>query len=81
MYCTRFCPYCVMAIRLLEGKNQQIEKIYVDDQPELREHMRMLSNGRNTVPQIFIDGRHVGGYSDIAMLEHRDELDELLGIA
>ena len=78
MYCTRFCPYCVMAIRLLEKKNQQIDKIYVDNEPELRSHMRTISNGRNTVPQIFIDGRHVGGYSDIAMLEHRNELDPLL---
>ena len=80
MYCTRFCPYCVMATRLLEKKNQQIEKIYVDNQPELREHMRRISNGRNTVPQIFIDDRHVGGYSDIALLDNRNELDPLLGI-
>ena len=78
MYCTRFCPYCIMAARLLEKKNQQIEKIYVDSEPHLRDHMRTISHGRNTVPQIFIDGRHVGGYSDIAMLEHRDELDPLL---
>lgn len=78
MYCTRFCPYCIMAARLLEKKNQQIEKIYVDNEPQLRDHMRTISHGRNTVPQIFIDGRHVGGYSDIAMLEHRDELDPLL---
>ncbi|HBE93371.1 MAG TPA: glutaredoxin 3 [Gammaproteobacteria bacterium] len=78
MYCTRFCPYCIMAVRLLEKKNQQIEKIYVDNEPELRAHMRTISNGRNTVPQIFINGQHVGGYSDMAMLEHRDELDSLL---
>ena len=80
MYCTRFCPYCVMATRLLEQKKQQIEKIYVDNKPELRSHMTRISNGRSTVPQIFIDGKHVGGYSDIAMLDHRDELDSLLGI-
>jgi len=68
-----------MAIRLLESKNQQIEKVYVDNDSELRSHMQSISNGRTSVPQIFIDGQHVGGYSDIAMLDHRDELDPLLG--
>ncbi len=79
MYCTRFCPYCIMATRLLEEKDQQIEKIFVDNDPELRNYMQSISNGRTSVPQIFIDGKHVGGYSDIAMLDHRDELDPLLG--
>ncbi len=79
MYCTRFCPYCIMATRLLEKKDQQIEKIYVDNDPDLRNHMQAISNGRSSVPQIFIDGKHVGGYSDIAMLDHREELDPLLG--
>jgi glutaredoxin 3 len=68
-----------MATRLLEEKDQQIEKIFVDNDPQLRNHMQSISNGRTSVPQIFIDGKHVGGYSDIAMLDHRDELDPLLG--
>ena len=79
MYCTRFCPYCIMADRLLQQKGQQIEKIFVDDDPTLRERMRRESAGRSTVPQIFIDGRHVGGYSDIALLDRNDALDPLLG--
>ena len=79
MYCTRFCPYCIMATRLLESQNQPIEKVYVDNDSDLRGHMQSISHGRTSVPQIFLDGQHVGGYSDIAMLDHRDELDPLLG--
>jgi len=78
MYVTRFCPYCIMATRLLDTKGQAAEKIYVDDKPELRQEMVQLSNGRTTVPQIFINGQHVGGYSDIARLDHNDALDPLL---
>jgi glutaredoxin 3 len=68
-----------MADRLLQQKGQQIEKIFVDDDPTIRERMTRESAGRTTVPQIFIDGRHVGGYSDIALLDRNDALDPLLG--
>jgi len=79
MYCTRFCPYCIMAIRLLTKKGQEIEKIFVDDDPSLRNHMVEESHGRTTVPQIFIDDKHIGGYTDMAQLDHNDTLDALLG--
>jgi glutaredoxin 3 len=78
MYCTRFCPYCVMATRLLESKGVEVDKIQVDAQPELRLEMERLS-GRHTVPQIFIGELHVGGYTDLAALDRGGELDELLG--
>lgn len=78
MYCTRFCPYCIMAIRLLTKKGQEIEKIYVDDDPSLRQQMIQESSGRTSVPQIFIDETHIGGYSDMALLDHNESLDTLL---
>ena len=78
MYCTAICPYCVRAENLLRAKGvQQIEKVRVDMQPELRMKM-MQQTGRRTVPQIYIGDRHVGGYDDLAALEHRGELAALL---
>jgi glutaredoxin 3 len=77
MYCTRFCPYCVMAARLLESKGVDFDRIQVDDQPERRTEMQRLS-GRHTVPQIFIGEHHVGGYTDLAELDREGELDTLL---
>lgn len=78
MYCTRFCPYCIMATRLLTKKGQDVEKIFVDSEPRLREQMIQESNGRTSVPQIFIGDTHIGGYSDMALLDHNDTLDVLL---
>lgn len=78
MYCTEICPYCVLAERLLHAKGiTEIEKIRVDLQPELRIAM-MKMTGRRTVPQIYIDDRHIGGFDDLAALEHSGELSELL---
>lgn len=78
MYCTAVCPYCVMAEKLLNMKGvTQIEKIRVDLEPELRIAM-MERTGRRTVPQIYIGDRHVGGYDDLAALEHAGELTALL---
>ncbi|MCK5360677.1 MAG: glutaredoxin 3 [Gammaproteobacteria bacterium] len=78
MYCTRFCPYCIMATRLLAKKGQDIEKIFVDDEPQLRAQMIQESHGRTSVPQIFIGETHIGGYSDMALLDHNESLDALL---
>ena len=77
MYCTRFCPYCVSAERLLVSKGVEIRKIPVGGDPALWEEMEQLT-GRNTVPQIFIGDYHVGGYDDLAALERDGELDPLL---
>ena len=77
MYSTRFCPYCIRARFLLDSKNVSYTDIGVDARPELRREM-MAKSGRRTVPQIWIGDRHVGGYDDLAMLEQRGELDELL---
>jgi len=78
MYCTEVCPYCVRAEQLLQRKGvREIEKIRVDLQPELRVAM-MEKTGRRTVPQIYIGGEHIGGYDDLASLEHAGELTPLL---
>lgn len=81
MYCTALCPYCLMAERLLKSKGVTgIDKIRVDLEPERRAEM-MQRTGRRTVPQIYIDGRHVGGYDDLAALDHAGRLDDMLGMA
>jgi len=78
MYCTEVCPYCVRAERLLRAKGVvEIEKIRVDLQPELRMAM-VEKTGRRTVPQIYIGTHHVGGYDDLAALEHSGKLTGLL---
>jgi glutaredoxin 3 len=78
MYSTAVCPYCVRAEQLLKRKGvQEIEKIRVDLQPELRVAM-MEKTGRRTVPQIYINGVYVGGYDDLVLLNHAGGLDELL---
>jgi len=68
-----------MATRLLIEKGQEIEKIFVDDDSSLRDHMVEESHGRTTVPQIFINGKHIGGYTDMVQLDHNETLDSLLG--
>lgn len=79
MYCTAVCPYCDRAEQLLKRKGiLEIEKIRVDLHPEQRVEM-MEKTGRRTVPQIYINGTHVGGYDDMAALDQDGKLDGLLG--
>lgn len=78
MYVSGYCPYCTMAEKLLRARGvEEIEKIRVDLQPELRAEM-MQRTGRRTVPQIYIGETHVGGYDDLAMLDRQGELSGLL---
>jgi len=77
MYSTRICPYCVMAEKLLAKKGVAIEKILLDSEPALRDEM-VKRTGRTTVPQIFIGEQHVGGYTDLAALDLKGELEPLL---
>ena len=78
MYSTAICPYCIRAEQLLHRKGvTEIEKIRVDLQPELRVAM-MEKTGRRTVPQIYINDQYVGGYDDLAALDHAGKLDPLL---
>ena len=80
MYATGFCPYCVMAERLLRVRGvTEIEKIRVDLEPARRVEM-MEKTGRRTVPQIYIGDTHVGGYDDLAKLDKSDGLTKLLSV-
>lgn len=78
MYTTATCPYCMNAERLLASKGiKEINKIRIDLQPEQRAIM-MEKTGRRTVPQIYIDDRHIGGFDDLRALDLAGGLDPLL---
>ena len=80
MYSTQFCPYCVMAEKLLLSKGaDKIEKVRIDLEPERRNEM-LEKTGRRTVPQIYIGETHVGGYDDLAILNKNNELTKLLAV-
>ena len=78
MYTTGSCPYCSAAERLLKSKGVEVEKVRIDTDPEQRALMLARSGGRRTVPQIFIDDTHVGGFDDLSALNHAGGLDPLL---
>jgi glutaredoxin 3 len=77
MYVTDWCPYCTSARSLLEAKGVAAEEIDVDAVPGARAEMRARS-GRDTVPQIFIGERHVGGSDELHALDAAGTLDEML---
>ena len=78
MYSTAVCPFCLRAEMLLKAKGiTEIEKIRVDLDPRQREEMTQKT-GRRTVPQIYIGEAHVGGFDELAALEHAGKLDPLL---
>jgi glutaredoxin 3 len=78
VYTTSYCPFCFRAKALLEQKGVEFEEIDVTDDPELRRQMAVRAGGRRTVPEIFINGRIVGGYDELSAMERRGELDTLL---
>ena len=78
MYSTTVCPYCVAAERLLKQRGvEQIEKILIDREPGKREEMMTRTN-RRTVPHIYIDERHIGGFDDLSALDREGGLVPLL---
>jgi glutaredoxin 3 len=72
------CPYCDKAKALLTRKNAPFEEFNVKADVVKLEEMLELSGGRKTIPQIFIDGKHIGGCDDLYALESAGELDKLL---
>ncbi len=78
MYRTKECPYCIKAKNLFDDKNIEVKEIYVDGDQALRNKMQEIS-GRHTVPQIFINGEHIGGCSDLYSLEEQNKLNSMLG--
>lgn len=80
IYSTFFCPYCHRAKALLKAKGVDFVEIDLLEQPERRAEMVDRAAGGTTVPQIFIDGAHVGGSDELAALDRQGRLDGLLGI-
>lgn len=78
IYTTMLCPYCHMAKDLLRQKGVAFEEIDVNSQSGLRAQMRERAGGRNSVPQIWIGDRHVGGCDDLYALDRTGGLDPLL---
>ncbi len=77
VYLTPWCPYCRMARRLLDGKKVDYAAIDVSDDDDARAWLREAS-GQHTVPQIFIHGKSIGGYSELSALDRAGRLDRLL---
>jgi len=80
MYTTRWCGYCVRAKTLLDSKRLDYEEIQLDDDPGFRQRLQEATGGW-TVPQILIDGKPIGGYTELWRLDRDGRLDELLPAA
>jgi glutaredoxin 3 len=78
IYTTAYCGYCARAKELLKSKGVAFEEVDVTGDDESRERLVEMSGGRRTVPQVFIGATHIGGYSDLALLETEGKLDALL---
>jgi glutaredoxin 3 len=78
IYTTPFCPYCWRAKSLLEKKGVAFAEIDLWQHPERRAEMALRAGGRTTVPQVFVDGRALGGADELIALESRGELDAAL---
>lgn len=78
IYRTTYCPYCDMAKRFFRDLGVEFEEIDVTNEPDKREKLVEMTGGRRTVPQIFINGQSVGGYTDIVELKRSGKLDNML---
>ena len=81
MYATMWCPYCARARTVLKQKGVAFSEIDLDEQPRRRDEMIRRAGGRTSVPQIFIDGEHIGGCDDMVALDRTGLLDAKLGLA
>ena len=79
IYTTNYCPFCAGAKAFLRSKNVEFDEIDVTHDERLQEEVKRLT-GRRTVPQIFIDGKSIGGFDDMRQLDASGELDRLLEI-
>lgn len=80
IYTTSYCPYCVKAKQLLQAKKINFQEINVEGDDEARIKLVEQSGGRKTVPQIFINGQHIGGCDDLYALEDSGELNKILSL-
>jgi glutaredoxin 3 len=81
LYTTKWCPYCTRARTLLRRKGVVFVDIDIDEEPSRRAEMVRRAQGRTSVPQIFIDGEHIGGSDDLVALDRAGGLDAKLGAA
>jgi glutaredoxin 3 len=81
IYTKFFCPYCTRAKALLDRKGADYREIDVTTDRAGFDAMVARADGARTVPQIFVDGRHIGGSDELAALDARGGLDPLLGVA
>ena len=80
MYTGNPCSFCEAAKALLKTKNVEIEELDIWKDPTKAKEMLQRTNGAKTIPQIFIEEKHIGGYIELKALENKGELDSLLGI-
>lgn len=78
IYTDRMCSYCAQAKRLLKAKQVEFNEIDVSADAKAREMMRTRANGLRTVPQIFINNLHIGGFDALSALDRKGLLDKLL---
>lgn len=78
MYTSAVCAYCVAAKNLLKSKGLEWDEVRIDTDPGRREEMMERAQGRRTVPQIFVNGHHVGGYDDLLAADRSGRLGDLL---
>ncbi|HEX8705359.1 MAG TPA: glutaredoxin 3 [Myxococcaceae bacterium] len=78
MYMKPTCGYCQRAMSLLRQKGVKFDMVDISAHPERRQEMIQRSNGRTTVPEIFINGRHIGGCDDLMALDSSGRLDPML---
>ena len=78
IYTTPTCPYCLAAKALLDNKGVAYTEMTVIGDPAKRQEMLERANGSHTVPQIFVDGQHIGGFDDMNALDRQGKLDPLL---
>ena len=81
IYVKSTCGYCFRALRLLDSKGVDYDAYELTWGSPLREEMIQRANGRTTVPQIFIDGQHIGGCDDLYALDREGKLEQLLKAA
>ena len=78
VYSSNFCHYCVQAKKLLDKLNLNYNEINIQNFPEKRDEMLLKSNGKRTVPQIFVNDHHVGGFAELNRLVQKGEFNSLL---
>ena len=78
IYSSNLCPYCFAAKKLLKEINLNFKEILVDNDPQIKDEMIALSDGKTTVPQIFFGEKHIGGYDDLKKFYDEGKLSLLL---